>query len=157
MKRAAWLQDRRMQKFSDVLSRWESGDLSMMEAGELLGMSERLFRRYRGGYDEAGLECLIDRRLGKSSPQARPWQGQGADAGALREQLSRLEREAFSRAPGAPSRLPLGLHLGEDAAACSGACGSRQAAWRSSAQTRAQALRRHDAAPGRLASRMARR
>ena len=47
MKRAAWLQERRMQKFLDVLSRWESGDLSMLEAGELLGMSERQFRRYR--------------------------------------------------------------------------------------------------------------
>ncbi len=29
----AWLQDRRMQKFRDVLGRWERGDLSMMEAG----------------------------------------------------------------------------------------------------------------------------
>jgi hypothetical protein len=33
MKRAKWLQDRRMQKFQDVLSRWEAGALSMMEAG----------------------------------------------------------------------------------------------------------------------------
>ncbi len=41
MNRATWLQDRRMQKFWDVLSRWESGQLSMMEAGELLGLSER--------------------------------------------------------------------------------------------------------------------
>ena len=37
MNRAAWLQDRRMQKFRDVLSRWEAGELSMMDAGELLG------------------------------------------------------------------------------------------------------------------------
>jgi len=61
-----------MQKFRDVLSRWESGDLSMMEAGELLGMSERQFRRYRDRYDEEGLEGLIDRRLGKSSPKRVP-------------------------------------------------------------------------------------
>ena len=72
MKRAAWLQDRRMQKFRDVLSRWESGDLSMMEAGELLGMSARQFRRYRDRYDEEGLDGLIDRRLGKSSPKRVP-------------------------------------------------------------------------------------
>jgi hypothetical protein len=26
MKRTAWLQDRRMQKFRDVLSRWEAGE-----------------------------------------------------------------------------------------------------------------------------------
>jgi hypothetical protein len=43
MKRTAWLQERRMQKFRDVLSRCESGTLSMMQAGELLGMSERQF------------------------------------------------------------------------------------------------------------------
>ena len=72
MNRAAWLQDRRMQKFRDVLSRWEAGELSMMEAGELLGMSERQFRRYRGRYEEDGAEGLIDRRCGKSSPKRVP-------------------------------------------------------------------------------------
>jgi hypothetical protein len=41
-----------MQKFRDASSRWEAGDLSMVEAGGLLGMSERLFRRYRGRYEE---------------------------------------------------------------------------------------------------------
>lgn len=72
MNRATWLQDRRMQKFRDVLSRWECGTLSMMEAGELLGMSERQFRRYRERYEEDGLEGLIDRRLGKPSPKRVP-------------------------------------------------------------------------------------
>jgi hypothetical protein len=69
MRRAAWLQDRRMQKFRDVLSRWDRGDLSMLEAGELLGMSERQFRRYRDRYEEAGESGLLDRRLGKVSPR----------------------------------------------------------------------------------------
>jgi Helix-turn-helix domain len=72
MNRAAWLQDRRMKKFRDVLSRWELGELSMMEAGELLGMSERQFRRYRGRYEEDGAEGLVDRRLGKPSPKRVP-------------------------------------------------------------------------------------
>jgi len=61
-----------MQKFRDVLSRWERGNLSMMEAGELLGMSERQFRRYRDRYEEDGLEGLIDRRLGQPSPKRVP-------------------------------------------------------------------------------------
>jgi Helix-turn-helix domain len=74
MNRTTWLQDRRMQKFRDVLSRWERGDLSMMEAGELLGMSERQFRRYRDRYEEDGPEGLIDRRLGKRSPKRVPAQ-----------------------------------------------------------------------------------
>ncbi len=67
MNRATWLQDRRMLKFRDVLSRWERRDLSMMEAGELLGMSERQFRRYRDRFEEEGETGLIDRRLGKPS------------------------------------------------------------------------------------------
>ena len=72
MNRTTWLQDRRMQKFRDVLSRWESGELSMMEAGELLGMSERQFRRYRDRYEEEGLEGLLDRRLGRQSARRVP-------------------------------------------------------------------------------------
>jgi transposase len=72
MNRATWLQDRRMQKFRDVLSRWEGGELSMMEAGELLGMSERQFRRYRERYEEEGVEGLRDRRVGKPSPKRVP-------------------------------------------------------------------------------------
>src|SRR6187397_2941855 len=72
MNRTTWLQDRRMQKFRDVLSRWESGELSMMEAGELLGMSERQFRRYRDRYEEEGLEGLLDRRLGRQSVRRVP-------------------------------------------------------------------------------------
>jgi hypothetical protein len=61
-----------MQKFRDVLSRWERSELSMMEAGELLGVSERQFRRYRERYAEEGLDGLIDRRLGKPSPRRVP-------------------------------------------------------------------------------------
>ena len=72
MNRATWLQDRRMQKFRDVLSRWEARELSAMEAGELLGVSERQFRRYRRRWEEEGLEGLIDRRLGKASANRVP-------------------------------------------------------------------------------------
>jgi hypothetical protein len=61
-----------MQKFRDVFGRWEAGELSMMEAGELLGMSERQFRRYRDRYEEAGPAGLVDRRLGKPSQKRVP-------------------------------------------------------------------------------------
>jgi hypothetical protein len=88
MNRAAWLQDRRMQKFRDVLSRWEAGDLSMMEAGELLGMSERQFRRYRDRYEEDGAEGLVDRRVGKPSPKRVP----AADARLMRELYGEVYR-----------------------------------------------------------------
>ena len=81
MNQAAWLQDRRMKKFRDVLSRWEAGELSMLEAGELLGMSERQFRRYRDRYEEDGTQGLVDRRVGKPSPKRVP----AADADLMLE------------------------------------------------------------------------
>lgn len=87
MNRATWLQDRRMKKFGNVLSRWEGGELSMLEAGELLGMSERQFRRYRDRYEEAGMEGLRDRRLGRASPQRVPERE--------RDQMLKLYREYY--------------------------------------------------------------
>src|ERR1700741_127924 len=87
MNRATWLQGRRMLKFRDVLSRWERRELSMMEAGELLGMSERQFRRYRDRYVEEGLEGLVDRRLGKPSSTRVP--------AAERERMLELYREVY--------------------------------------------------------------
>ena len=89
MNRAAWLQDRRMQKFRDVFGRWEAGELSMMEAGELLGMSERQFRRYRDRYEDEGREGLVDRRLGKPSSKRVP--------AVERERMLELYRETVSR------------------------------------------------------------
>jgi len=72
MNRTTWLQDRRMQKFRDVLSRWERKELSALEAGEILGVSERQFRRYRRRYEDDGLAGLVDRRLGKESARRVP-------------------------------------------------------------------------------------
>src|SRR6266851_5722443 len=72
MARAQWLQDRRMQKFRDVLSRWERRELSAMDAGEILGVSERQFRRYRQRYEEEGPPGLLDKRLGKASAKRVP-------------------------------------------------------------------------------------
>ena len=70
MNRSDWREDRRMQKFRDVLSRWEAGSLSQLEAAELIGCSERQFRRYRDRFNEDGDDGLRDRRLGKPSPKA---------------------------------------------------------------------------------------
>ena len=72
MNRTTWLQDRRMKKFRDVLSRWERKELSGLEASELLGISERQFRRYRDRYEEEGLAGLADKRLGKASARRVP-------------------------------------------------------------------------------------
>ena len=75
MTRTAWLQERRMEKFQDVLGRFEAKRLSARDAAELLGMSERSFRRYRHRYEEEGLQGLFDRRLGKASARRVPVDG----------------------------------------------------------------------------------
>lgn len=72
MNRATWLQERRMKKFRDVLSRWERRELTMAEAGEILGCSERQFRRYRDRHEEEGMAGLADKRLGKASARRVP-------------------------------------------------------------------------------------
>ena len=61
-----------MEKFCDVFARFESRRLSALDAAELLGMSERGFRRYRRRYEEEGLDGLFDRRLGKASARRVP-------------------------------------------------------------------------------------
>src|SRR5438874_1169341 len=150
MNRTTWLQDRRMQKFRDVLSRWERKELSAMEAGELLGCSERQFRRYRVRYEEEGIEGLVDKRLGRASEKRVPvdevaWMldeyrthYRGWNVKHFHEQLS--ERHSFH----------WGYTFGEDAAARGRAGGARQAPRRAPAQAAAQAVRGHDAAPGRM-------
>ena len=54
-------------RFETLLDRHERGELSQVEAAEMLGMSERTFRRWRDRLQEEGPEGLIDRRIGKPS------------------------------------------------------------------------------------------
>jgi transposase len=57
-------------RFADVLGRSERSELSQMEAAELLGVSERTFRRWRDRHRETGLSGLADRRLAPSLRRA---------------------------------------------------------------------------------------
>ncbi|HEY3623950.1 MAG TPA: helix-turn-helix domain-containing protein, partial [Roseiarcus sp.] len=66
MRRTEALQGVRMAVFLNLLNRWESAELNQAEAAELLGVSERTFRRWTRRYDEEGESGLLDRRLGKA-------------------------------------------------------------------------------------------
>jgi transposase len=57
-------------RFEDVLGRSQRSELSQMEAAELLGISERTFRRWRDRHREAGPSGLDDRRLRPSLRRA---------------------------------------------------------------------------------------
>jgi transposase len=72
MRRTEVLQGLRAMKFEDVDGRWQQGRLSQAEAAEILGMSERSFRRWRDRYEGDGGAGLLDRRLGKASARRVP-------------------------------------------------------------------------------------
>jgi transposase len=62
----------RMARIGEVLGRYRSGRLSCVEAAELLGMSERHFRRLRDRYEAEGAEGLVDPRRGRVSGRRAP-------------------------------------------------------------------------------------
>jgi hypothetical protein len=57
----------RMARIIDAIGLHQAKKLSCVEAAELLGMSERHFRRLRDAYEERGAEGIIDRRRGRAS------------------------------------------------------------------------------------------
>src|SRR3954453_2759125 len=54
------LQEVRMARVLDAIGLHQAGRLSCAEAAELLGMSERHFRRLRDAYEAEGTEGLVD-------------------------------------------------------------------------------------------------
>jgi len=67
MRRTEQLQGLRLMKFEEVYDRTFGGVLSVAEAAEILGMSERTFRRWRDRFEAEGADGLYDRRLGRVS------------------------------------------------------------------------------------------
>jgi transposase len=61
-----------MMRFLDILGRYEAAEFNQLEAAELLGVSERTFRRWQARYEEDGEAGLLDRRLGKASGKRVP-------------------------------------------------------------------------------------
>ena len=57
----------RRMRFEGLLDRQERGELSQLEAAEVLGISERSFRRWRDRLRDEGPSGLADRRLGRPS------------------------------------------------------------------------------------------
>lgn len=67
MRRTEVLQGIMEMRFESLLERHEKGELSQIEAAEMLGITERTFRRWRDRLHEEGPTGLHDRRLGKPS------------------------------------------------------------------------------------------
>jgi transposase len=60
----------RRMRFEEILDRHERGDLSQLEAAEILGISDRTFRRWRDRFEDEGASGLMDRRSRPSSLRA---------------------------------------------------------------------------------------
>jgi len=69
MIRTEVLREIRRMRFLEVYERCRSRRLSLSEAAETLGVSERTFRRMRGRFEAEGEAGLEDRRVGKASPR----------------------------------------------------------------------------------------
>lgn len=87
MRRSELLRGIRAMKFGYVYERFEGGELSQAEAGELLGVGERTFRRWCHRYREEGEAGLQDRRIGVAALNRVP----AAEA----ERVEALYRERF--------------------------------------------------------------
>lgn len=72
MTRATVLQEVRQMRFEGLYARRQRRELTMAEAAEMLGVTERTFRRWSTRYEAEGMEGLEDRRLGRASARAVP-------------------------------------------------------------------------------------
>ena len=62
----------RMARIVEAIGQYRTGRLSCLEAAEVLGFSERHFRRLRDRYEAEGAEGIVDRRLGRASARRAP-------------------------------------------------------------------------------------
>jgi len=72
MRRTTMLWEVFVRRFEEAFEQYRRHRLTGEEAGELLGMSGRHFRRLCVRYEEAGIEGLRDRRIGKVSSRRAP-------------------------------------------------------------------------------------
>jgi transposase len=72
MRRTSTLWEVFVLRFEEALERYRKRRLTAEEAGDVLGMSGRHFRRLIERYEEEGADGLRDRRLGKPSPRRAP-------------------------------------------------------------------------------------
>ena len=63
-------------RFVEAYGEWNAGRLTQAEAGLVLGMCERSFRRYVSRYEADGWEGLVDQRLEQVSNRRAPVHGQ---------------------------------------------------------------------------------
>lgn len=72
LSRAKLLQETRKMRFEEVYEGWQEKRLTQEEAAQILGVTDRSFRRYAVRYEAEGLEGLLDRRIEAISARRAP-------------------------------------------------------------------------------------
>ena len=72
MRRTEWLQETRMMRFEEAFGGWTEKRLTQEEAARMLGVCARTFRRHVDRFEEAGLDGLVDKRVGQVSARRAP-------------------------------------------------------------------------------------
>ena len=72
MDRTTVLQEIRKMRFEETWNEWKKGRLTQEEAGRILGMSERTFRRYVRRVEDEGVKGILDKRLTQASARRAP-------------------------------------------------------------------------------------
>src|SRR5260221_14056584 len=70
--RARWLQETRTMRFQEVYTGWQEKRLTQEDAGQLLGVSARTFRRQIGRFEADGMQGLVDLRMSQVSSRRAP-------------------------------------------------------------------------------------
>ena len=78
----------RAMKVQEVILRAVAKKITWVQAGEIIGLSERQMRRWKERYQEYGYDGLFDHRLGKPSPKRVPL--------ATVEEILRLYQEQYA-------------------------------------------------------------
>jgi transposase len=69
MERYCWAAVERAMKIQDVILRAMAKKITWWQAAEVLGMSDRQLRRWRGRWEQIGYDGLYDRRKQRTSPR----------------------------------------------------------------------------------------
>jgi transposase len=95
----------RRMRFESLVGRWERGDLTQIEAAEILGVSVRTFQRWVTRFEEAGaMACRIAASAGRHRVglPRRSWSGCWASTGTSTRTCARWLRSMGCSARSAP-------------------------------------------------------
>lgn len=149
MTRTTVLQEVRQIRYEELYTRRQQRELTMAEAAEILGVTERTFRRWSTRYEADGVAGLKDRRLGRASARAVPVDDALQMVTLYERRYTGWTVTQFHERWQAEHGHAV-LYLDQAPAPSDGPCRPSPSAGGTSEETSAQTLAGDDAPPGRL-------